>query len=48
MILPNTFLSDIYIFSFLQNITEAYKDTEKKDKQTNEQSRITSMEQQLG
>ena len=35
MILANTYLNDI-CFSFLQNITEAYKDTEMRqaDKQT--------------
>ena len=35
MILANTYLNDIF-FSFLQNITEAYKDTEMRqaDKRT--------------
>ena len=48
MLLANTFLNDIF-FSFLQNITDAYKDTEMRqaDKQAVQKCfpRFTSMEQ---
>ena len=52
MILANTFLNDIFFFLFLQNITEANKDTEMRqaDKRTVKKCfrRFTSMEQKLG